>query len=83
VLKYIEDRLRELDDEKRELNEYQVCDKERRSLEYTIYAREQASAHNKLEDLDYERGRFREHNEQQIQTYTQNEKAVNVSNPEI
>ncbi|KAI8891369.1 RecF/RecN/SMC protein, partial [Backusella circina FSU 941] len=79
VLKYIEDRLRELDDEKRELNEYQICDKERRSLEYTIYAREQASAHNKLEDLEYERSRFREYNEEQIQNYTRNEKATNVS----
>lgn len=40
LLKYIEDRLAELDTEKEELKEYYSKDKERRCLEYSIYQRE-------------------------------------------
>lgn len=52
LLKYIEDRLTELEEEKVELKDFQDKDKERRCLEYTIYAREQTEINNALEEID-------------------------------
>ncbi|OZJ06543.1 hypothetical protein BZG36_00500 [Bifiguratus adelaidae] len=52
LLEYIEERLTELEEEKEELKHYQEYDKQRRSLEYTIYHREQLEATEKLEDLE-------------------------------
>jgi chromosome segregation ATPase len=40
LLEKIEERLKELDDEKAELKDFQEKDKERRCLEYAIYHRE-------------------------------------------
>jgi len=57
LLKYIQEKLSELEDEKEELDQYQTLDRERRSLEYTIYAREQADANRKLEELEENRAR--------------------------
>ncbi|KAI9276287.1 RecF/RecN/SMC [Sporodiniella umbellata] len=64
VLKYIEERLNELEAEKVELSEYQELDNDRRSIEYTIYAREQSSASHKLEELEEDRRRVTRKNEQ-------------------
>lgn len=36
MLKFIEDRLRDLEEEKKDLKEYQKWDKTKRSIEYTI-----------------------------------------------
>lgn len=52
LLKYIKDRLGELEEEKEELRAYQEKDRERRCLEYTIYHREQEEVQNALEQLD-------------------------------
>lgn len=52
LLKYIEDRLNELEEEKEELKDFQDIDKERRCLEYTIYSREQTEINNALEEID-------------------------------
>ncbi|KAH8555020.1 putative chromosome segregation protein SudA [Umbelopsis sp. PMI_123] len=57
LLKYIQEKLGELEEEKDELDQYQTLDKERRSLEYTIYARELADANRKLEELEENRAR--------------------------
>lgn len=51
LLKYIDDRLKTLEEEKEELKEYQKWDKARRSLEYTIYDRELQDANRKLEEV--------------------------------
>lgn len=77
-MKYIEERLGELESEKAELNEFQNLDKERRSIEYTIYAREQASANRRLDDLEEERRRHIITSESLRENYLKNEEAVQV-----
>ncbi|XP_041476327.1 structural maintenance of chromosomes protein 3-like [Lytechinus variegatus] len=51
LLKYIEERLQTLEEEKEELKQYQKWDKMRRSLEYTIHNQELMDTRKKLEDL--------------------------------
>lgn len=53
VVQYLDERLRELDEEKEELKKYQQLDKQRRSLEYTIYEKELSEAKQKLEDVSH------------------------------
>jgi structural maintenance of chromosome 3 (chondroitin sulfate proteoglycan 6) len=43
--------LHELDEEKEELKKYQQLDKQRRSLEYTIFEKELLDARQKLEEV--------------------------------
>lgn len=52
VVQYIEERLKELDEEKEELKKYQQLDKQRRSLEYTIFEKELLDARQKLEEIE-------------------------------
>lgn len=51
MIQYIEERLDELKKEAQELEEYQKLDKERRSIEYTLYNKELQTAIEKLEDV--------------------------------
>lgn len=51
VVQYIEERLKELDEEKEELKKYQLLDKQRRSLQYTIFEKELLDARQKLEEV--------------------------------
>ncbi|KAI8984689.1 chromosome segregation protein sudA (DA-box protein sudA) [Mycotypha africana] len=76
VLSYIQDRLQELEAEKAELSEFQELDKERRTIEYTIYAREQASANRRLDDLEEERRRHINSSESLRDSYLKNEETV-------
>ncbi|KAK3095501.1 hypothetical protein FSP39_015420 [Pinctada imbricata] len=55
LLKYIEERLATLEDEKEELKEYQKWDKMRRSLEYTIHDHELRDTRKKLDELQDKR----------------------------
>ncbi|XP_064630415.1 structural maintenance of chromosomes protein 3-like [Lineus longissimus] len=55
LLKYIEERLATLEEEKEELKEYQKWDKMRRSLEYTIHDHELRDTRKKLDDLQERR----------------------------
>ena len=48
MLRYIETRLKELEDEKEELKAYQELDRERRALEYTLYTKELQSTNETL-----------------------------------
>ena len=48
VVQYLDDRLRELDEEKEELKKYQQLDRQRKSLEYTIYDKELHDAKQQL-----------------------------------
>ncbi|KAF7011032.1 hypothetical protein CFC21_025387 [Triticum aestivum] len=57
---YLEERLRELDEEKEELEKYQELDKERRSLEYNILDHELNDAKNELVSIDDGRRKFSE-----------------------
>lgn len=53
VVHYLEERLRELDEEKEELKKYQQLDKQRRSLEYTILDHELNDARNELASVSF------------------------------
>lgn len=52
LLKYIEERLHTLEDEKEELAQYQKWDKMRRALEYTIYNQELNETRAKLDEVN-------------------------------
>lgn len=52
VVEYLEARLRELDEEKEELKKYQQLDKQRRSLEYTIFDKELRDTQKNLEEIE-------------------------------
>ncbi|XP_078432329.1 structural maintenance of chromosomes (SMC) family protein isoform X2 [Wolffia australiana] len=60
VVQYLEERLRELDEEKEELKKYQQLDKQRRSLEYTIYDKELQDARLKLGEIEEARNKVSE-----------------------
>ena len=51
VVQYLDERLKELDEEKEELRKYQQLDKQRKSLEYTIYDKEIHDARQKLVEV--------------------------------
>ncbi|KAI3488829.1 hypothetical protein L1887_47028 [Cichorium endivia] len=57
LLEYIENRLRELDDEKEELREYYERDRERRCIEYSLHQRELTECAELLDKLGDERRR--------------------------
>jgi structural maintenance of chromosome 3 (chondroitin sulfate proteoglycan 6) len=52
VVQYLDERLKELDEEKEELRKYQQLDKQRKSLEYTIYDKEIHDARHKLAEVE-------------------------------
>lgn len=60
VIAYIESRLRELEDEKDELREYQQLDREQRALEYTMHEKELQRVRAELDALETQRQRERE-----------------------
>lgn len=51
LLQVIEERLNELEEEKKELKEFSTKDRERRCLEYSIYQRELSDVTNKLKEV--------------------------------
>lgn len=53
MLKYIEERLHTLEEEKEELAQYQKWDKMRRALEYTIYNQELNETRAKLDEVKH------------------------------
>ncbi|XVE59713.1 hypothetical protein DITRI_Ditri05aG0068300 [Diplodiscus trichospermus] len=60
VVQYLDERLKELDEEKEELRKYQQLDKQRKSLEYTIYDKELQDARRKLEEVEEARKKVSE-----------------------
>lgn len=79
VLDYIKERLTELEEEKEELSQYQTLDRTRRSLEYTIYMREQVETNEKLEEVETHRRRDLTNSENKRQEYMDNDKNMTVS----
>ncbi|RUS33289.1 hypothetical protein BC938DRAFT_472207 [Jimgerdemannia flammicorona] len=77
LLAYIEERLAELEEEKEELRNYQELDRERRSLEYTIYHREQTEASDRLEELEESRRREVDGSNQRRQEFINRERVIN------
>ncbi|KAI5577776.1 hypothetical protein Peur_035630 [Populus x canadensis] len=60
VVQYLDERLKELDEEKEELRKYQQLDKQRKSLEYTIYDKELHDARQKLLEVEDARSKVSE-----------------------
>ncbi|XP_068651739.1 structural maintenance of chromosomes protein 3-like [Aristolochia californica] len=60
VVQYLEERLRELDEEKEELKKYQQLDRQRRSLEYAFFDKELHEAKQKLTEVEEARARVSE-----------------------
>ncbi|XP_028806112.1 structural maintenance of chromosomes protein 3 [Neltuma alba] len=52
VVQYLDERLKELDEEKEELRKYQQLDRQRKSLEYAIYNKEIQDAQQKLAEIE-------------------------------
>jgi structural maintenance of chromosome 3 (chondroitin sulfate proteoglycan 6) len=76
LLKYIEERLGELEEEKEELRGYHEKDRERRCLEYTIYHREQLEIANALDQIEDGRQRGLEMNEDSREQFMEREKQI-------
>ncbi|KAG7388045.1 Structural maintenance of chromosomes protein 3 [Phytophthora pseudosyringae] len=55
VVRYIEERLAELDEEKEELREFQQLDREQRALEYTMHEKELQKARADMDALEKQR----------------------------
>ncbi|TDH65313.1 hypothetical protein CCR75_006540 [Bremia lactucae] len=55
VVRYIEERLAELEEEKEELKDYQQLDREQRALEYTMHEMELHKAREEIEALEKQR----------------------------
>ncbi|KKA22661.1 Chromosome segregation protein SudA [Rasamsonia emersonii CBS 393.64] len=83
LLDYINERLRELEEEKDELRNYQEQDRERRCLEYTIYSREQAEIANALEALEGQRQTGVEDTDTNREHFIQGEKEMAQIDAEI
>ncbi|WJX64371.1 Structural maintenance of chromosomes protein 3, variant 4 [Trifolium repens] len=60
VVHYLDERLKELDEEKEELRKYQQLDKQRKSLEYAIFNKEVQDAQLKLTEIEAARTRVSE-----------------------
>ncbi|XP_051120273.1 structural maintenance of chromosomes protein 3 isoform X2 [Andrographis paniculata] len=60
VVQYLDDRLRELDEEKEELKKYQQLDRQRKSLEYVIYDKELHDAKEMLAKIEQDRNKVSE-----------------------
>ncbi|KAK9101892.1 hypothetical protein Sjap_019146 [Stephania japonica] len=60
VVQYLDERLRELDEEKEELKKYQQLDKQRRSLEYTIYDKELHDSRQRFGEAEEARNKISE-----------------------
>ncbi|ESQ50091.1 hypothetical protein EUTSA_v10001887mg [Eutrema salsugineum] len=76
VVQYLDERLRELDEEKEELRKYQQLDKQRKSLEYTINDKELHDTRDKLEQVEVARTKA---SEESTKMYDRVEKAQDES----
>ncbi|KAJ0561418.1 putative structural maintenance of chromosomes protein [Helianthus annuus] len=76
VVQYLDERLRELDEEKAELKKYQQLDKQRKSLEYTIYDKEVNDARRELAEVDEERNAISEELIRKYNTSVEEEEEV-------
>lgn len=83
LLKYIEERLAELDEEKEELKDFQDKDKERRCLEFTIYSREQNEINNALEEIEATRVEGLNSNDDRRETFIEREQQIADRDEEI
>jgi len=78
LLKFIEDRLGELEEEKEELRGYQEKDREKRCLEYTIYHREQVEISAAIDGIDEGRVRGLENSDDARDAFVTREASIQV-----
>lgn len=78
LLQYIEDRLTELEEEKEELKEFQVTDRERRCLEYEIRRRELNEIGEAMEGIETEREREIDNANSKRKEFAEREKRLAV-----
>lgn len=83
ILKYIQERLAELEEEMEELREFQEKDKDRRCLQYTIDHREQEAIANELENLQEQRQTGVDGTDDSQERINQGEKELAVITAEI
>ncbi|KAH8591818.1 hypothetical protein B0O99DRAFT_266349 [Bisporella sp. PMI_857] len=83
LLDYIKERLSELEEEKEELRGYQEKDKERRSLEYAFYQREQTALANAIDEIDEFRQQGGESTEENSEAFIEGERAIAEMESEI
>ncbi len=76
LLRVITDRLAELEDEKKELKEYQESENTRKCVEYTMYDRELRDIVQTLESIEEERAQEQDLNEQGRETFIEREMQV-------
>lgn len=83
LLKYIKERLDELEEEKEELKAYQNKDREKRCLEYAYYYNEQTKIQNSLEELDNARQDGLDNTDIRRDEFTEGEKAIERLDAEV
>ncbi|KAH7272657.1 Structural maintenance of chromosomes protein 3 [Fusarium solani] len=83
LLKYIKERLDELEEEKEELKAYQNKDREKRCLEYAYYYSEQTKIQNSLEELDNARQGGLDNTDIRRDEFTEGEKAIEKLDAEV
>jgi structural maintenance of chromosome 3 (chondroitin sulfate proteoglycan 6) len=83
VVKSIEERLEELQDEKEELEAYNKNDRERRCLLYTIARRDEISYENKIAEIDERRQNGMAGTDNSRAVFVQNEKDIARIDTEI
>lgn len=76
MLEYIQERLTDLEHEKEELSQFQTLDSQRRSIEYTIFEREQSETNEKLEQLEESRRRDLAQSDAKREEYADNEAEI-------
>ncbi|KAK6543955.1 Structural maintenance of chromosomes protein 3 [Orbilia ellipsospora] len=76
LLKYIEERLGELEEEKEELRGYQENDREKRCLEYTILHREQLEIGSAIDQIEEGRAKGAENNDDALEKFKEREKEI-------
>ncbi|KAI0229060.1 Structural maintenance of chromosomes protein 3 [Massospora cicadina] len=81
LLNYIQERLNELEGEKKELEDFQTQDRERRCLEYALYTQEQKAVLVNLSDMEDKREKALVGDSKLRETYQTRETAINVSLP--
>ncbi|XP_021715613.1 structural maintenance of chromosomes protein 3-like [Chenopodium quinoa] len=78
VVKYLDERLKELDEEKEDLRKYQQLDRQRKSLEYTIYDKELQDARQKLAKVEEERDKVSDKSTTMYNTVLESEEKCKV-----
>lgn len=78
LLEYIDARLLELDEERKELKEYHEKDKERRCLEYALYYKQQQDALGRQEDLTTKKDQETAKVEEATRRFNERDEALEV-----